>query len=284
MHLLETHKTIIRNHKNPCFIVDFYTNKIIYSNERMKKMLKGRSDVLGKYFYNVIVNKKDPNGTDLLQELHSKSIYNQSIYDEKSHKGFDVTYVTVNADNSKLLFIEYDSFHVEPEHNIQITLAERMSKLEMADDSKIRVLLQLLCEAYQGDCAYVHLVDHESKTIKLNSNWLKETITDTSKYLIQDIEDVAGFDGLMLWASARDANGILDCDINREESPQQLLDKIALTAFGRHNLKLCGISNKQGQLIATISIGDCATLEISHTLLQYVTLLINDILFIKGKK
>lgn len=201
------------------------------------------------------------------------------IYDQDLGTSFDVTLSRLEEGQQNLIFLEYVMLDAENEKPIHFDLAKRITLLEMNKEGKINALLHLLGEAYRADCTYVHLVDHQEKTIKLYSHWLKSTITDTNHYLVQDVEDIAGFEGLILWASCRDAQGLWDCDMEREQSPQQVLDKIALSVFGRNNLIGCGIEDGEGKLIAAISIGDCETLQVSHSLLKYVTELIQSILF-----
>lgn len=174
--------------------------------------------------------------------------------------------------------LEYAVIETEDEKPIHFQLAERISLLELDTNGKIKALLHLLGEAYNADCSYVHRINHEEKTIKLQENWLSHTITDTSSYLIADVEDMAGFDGLILWAKARNEHGVWDCDIKRENSPHQAMDKLALAVFKRKNLLLCGINDENDQLRLTISVCDCQTLEVNHSLVKYVAQLINNIM------
>lgn len=278
MKAIEIYKSILKNNRNPCFIVEFSSNKVLCCNDEMKKLLMGRCDVIGSPFYEVIFDHESENAGVPTLEWGEQAVLRQRFFDNHLHKEFDVSYVVVEQANEKFLLIEYDIVLAKEEKPLHFELAKRLCFLEMADDAVIRALLHVLAEAYQADCAYLHLVNHEEKTIKLKSSWLNHSIKDTTHYLVQDVEDIAGFEGLILWASGRNQDGIWDCDETRKNSPQQMMDNLALGIFHRRNLILCGINNKNGELKAVISVGDCHSLSVNHKLLKYVASLIAEFL------
>lgn len=275
MDIITTYEKMLENHKNPCFIVDFDTNNILCCNTVMEKLLAGKAEVIGKPFYQLIHDAETPIP---ILNWAEESLIEHRIFDEDLHKSFDLTYMTLQENREKLLFIEYKIVESPSEKPIFMEVARRVFLSKIDEESKIVMLLDLLGEAYKGDCSYVHLVNHDEKTIKLKYSWLKHSITDTTHYLVQDVEDIAGFEGLMLWAKKRNDKGIWDCDENRDDSPQQAIDKLALAVFNRKNLILCGFDDKESRLLGAVSIGDCETLNVNHSLLKYVTTLITSLL------
>lgn len=275
---INTYKQILKNHRNPCFIANFADNCVIYCNREMKKLLRSDKDAIGVPYYKVIKDSGEKVDSKPILNWNSDTIKQQRLYDETLQKNFLLTYTAVHDAEKKILLLEYAVLETEDEKPIHFQLAERISLLDIDPESKVKALLHMLGEAYNGSCSYVHLINHTEKTIKMKASWLKHTITDTSDYLIEDVEDMAGFDGLIFWGNARNADGVWDCDINRENSPQQALDKLALAVFKRKNLILCGVNDENGDLKLTICIGDCEHLEVNHALLKYVTQLIEDAL------
>lgn len=271
---MKAYQTILKRHKHAYFIVDYDTNEVLYSNHEMNKLLIDQKKVLGEPFYHLISGDESGKGTMPALKWNEETVLHEKIYDVNLRKTFNVTYVRVREANRKLLLIEYVRLEAEEEKRIYFEVAQRISAAQMDEECKINMLLQLLAEVYKSDCAYLHLIDHESKTIKLKSSWVKETITDTTHYLVKDVEDIAGFEGLILWANCRDEYGIWDCDMDRKNSPQQAMDNIALALFRRRNLVLCGYNDEQGRLLGVVSIGDCQNLEMNHRLLHAVKTLI----------
>lgn len=275
---INTYKQILKHHRNPCFIANFADNCVIYCNEEMKKLLLNSNDSIGKPYYNVIKDGGENAGSKPILNWNSDTIKQQRLFDETLQKNFLLTYTAVHDAEKKILLLEYAILETEDEKPIHFQLAERISLLDIDSASKVKALLHMLGEAYNGDCSYVHLINHQEKTIKMKESWLKHTITDTTDYLIEDVEDMAGFDGLIFWGNARNEDGVWDCDINRVNHPRQTIDKLALAVFKRKNLLLCGINNSNGDLKLTVCIGDCEHLDVNHALLKYVTQLIEDAL------
>lgn len=269
-------KTLLKDHVHPFFVVDFFTDNVLYCNDAMKKLLFGKYDVIGLPFYQVMSQGDTPVKPQL--DWDALDIIQEELAVPSLEKSFQVTYTTVKHLEDTFLLIQYQFIESEAEKAVHFKIAKHLAHLHLPADQRIKALLQLLGDCYQGDCAYVHIVNQEQKNIRLRDNWLSPHITDTSSYLVEDIDNIAAFQGLILWAKARNADGLWDCDIQRENSSQQVLDKIALTVFGRKNLILCGIQDAQGELTATISIGDCQSLNVNHALLKYVRTLIAAIL------
>lgn len=278
MDTLITYKAIIKNNKNPCFIADYKSSLVLHCNDEMKKLLFEKREIINKPFYEVISDVNHGSDGIPMFNWHNKSVHNQEIYDTTLAKKFDVTLTKLSDSNADYLIIEYLVIESDDEKTAHFHLAKTICWLEMENASRLTSLLHLLAIAYKSDCAYIHLIDHGNNTIKLNSSWIDKSITDTTNYLVKDIEDIVGFEGLILWANCRDGEGIWDCDINRENSPQQVLDNIALATFGRRNLILCGIENEKGQLIATVSLGDSKSLLVNHNLLKFVAKLVDFVL------
>lgn len=271
---INTYKQILQHHKNPCFIANFADNCVFYCNEEMKLLLPNHSEVIGKPYDEIIKDSGENPVPKPILNWNSDSIHQQHLFDPILNKKFLLTYTAVHDAEKKILLLEYAVIETEDEKPIHFQLAERISLLDIDASGKIKALLHLLGEAYNGDCSYVHRINHQDKTIKLQESWLKHTITDTSSYLIADVEDMAGFDGLIFWANTRNDHGVWDCDIKRENTPHQAMDKLALAVFKRKNLLLCGITDENDQLNLVISIGDCQTLEVNQALIKYVAQLI----------
>lgn len=270
------YKALLKDHRQPYFVVDFFTDYVLYCNDAMKKLLFGVYDVIGLPYYHVMSQGEDPVKPTLNWE--EENIILQELHVPSLEKHFQVSYTTVKEGEEAFLLIQYTFVESEAEKPFHFKMAKHLAHLHLDPDQRIKALLQLLGQCYQGACAYVHILHHENKTIRLRNNWLNPSITDTSSYLVKDIDDVAGFQGLLLWAKVRNSDCLWDCDISRENSLQQGMDKLALTLFGRKNLILCGIENPKGELQVVISIGDCETLAINHALLKYVRTLIGEIL------
>lgn len=268
-------ETMLKNNKHPCFMVDYDTNIILTCNDEMKKLLSGKKQIVGEVFYELL--QVDSNATPPELDWGEESVLCQKMFFSTLKAECDVTYSILEKEK-KLLFIEYAHLVENQHHKIYQNMVNRISDLSLDNESKLTEYLSLLGTAYQGDCSYVHVLNHSEKTIKLKYSWLHEQVTDTTHYLVKDIEDVAGFEGLLLWAKIRDESGIWDCDVNRTNSPNLMMDKIALGLFKRKNLILCGVENQEGELLTVVSVGDCKSLRVNHDFLKYVTSLVHGIL------
>lgn len=278
MNGIAIYKTLLKYHSQPYFICDFETNNVLYCNEEMKRLLFGNLRVIGKPFFEMIQDKRDSGGSIPVLDWANGDIIQDNIFNDRLQKSFQLTYTRVQGEQQNLLIIEYKYLMAEEEKPVHFQLARHIAHCDLESANKLQALLKFLCEAYRSDCAYVHLIDHQEKSIKLHKSWLDESITDTTHYLVQDVEDIAGFDGLILWASSRSEKGIWFCEANDKESPVKLLNDIALGTFGRRNLILCAIENRKKEIIAAISVGDSDTLQVNHSLLKYITTLIEMIL------
>lgn len=274
--MLNNLKFLIQDNKHPYFIADFKTLDVLYCNHEMKKILFGNPDVIGKPFYQVISDDNANTPPDL--SFDNDISPSQKISDPTLQRNFNVTYIKVEDTQEKYLLIQYEVLRGREEKQKYHNLAKDICWLDMEPDEKIHALLHLLAKAYRGDCSYVHFLDHTNKTIKLEHSWVNHTITDTTHFLVQDIKDIAGFDGIVSWTNGRNEEGFLECDVARTGTHQQVLDKMALSILGRKNLLLWGIDNSEGELVAVVSVGDCESLDVNHDLLKYVKGLIESLI------
>lgn len=275
MKLQNTYYTLLKENKNPCFIVDFHTDLVLSCNDEMKKLLVGKTDVIGFPYYKLF-QEESTEKPDL--NWDENSMLQEVFVSKSTEKPFQITYVRVDDPEKPLLLVQYSLVKSKSEDSIYLELAKQIEKLEITKEEKVKALLDILGEAYESDCSYVHVLNHGNKTIKLKYSWLSKEITDTTHYLVEDIEDMAGFDGLLLWAKARDDDGVWDCDLTRENSPNIVLDKLALSIFKRTNLILCGTEDDEKLLGIVVSIGDCKNLDVNHNLLKVITSMINDLI------
>lgn len=279
MLLLTELEFILEDNKDPCFIVNGEKLGILYCNKEMEKLLLGQKPQSGRVFYDVIF---DPNiKNDMLkQKILAGETFTLEIQEPRLNKKFSMTIRPLKAGNENYLLVRYKLTNQgeEDSFDFELKMANRFYGYQCDTNKKIEILLHLLGESYGADCAYFHEINQKDKTIKLRNSWLKTTEIDPSKYLIEDIEDIAGFDGLMLWAQGRNEFGIWSCDIERTEVPHYALDKIALAMFHRKNLLLCGFEDKGGELTGVVSIADCDSLNVDYVLLKTITEQINSIL------
>lgn len=269
-----TYEKILENHRFPYFLVEFDTKKVLYLNNTMKKILLAHNNAIGEVYSQVICDSGNPSYCEMLQEWTQDATQEATIFDNTLKRKFHVTRYSMGDGAEKLCFLEYAPVEEQEDMQTRFQLADHIMDLSTENEEKIDGLLHLLGKTYLGECSYVHIINHENKTIKLRNSWLKPIISETSDYLIEDIEDVAGFDGLILWAKARDEDGIWDCDIERTDSTYKAMDRIALSIFKRKNLLLCGVEDDKGNLVMTTCIGDYQNLDACRDLLKYVTRMI----------
>lgn len=269
MNSIESYQAMLIDHKHPCFIVEYGTNTVLYSNSKMEKLLYPATDVVGAIYYNLV---KDTNANHTNPpKLHWEDSTLTSQQITAFGKSFDVTYCKVQEGEQSFLVIIYKIVETEEEKSIHFFGARQISSLVIGNRCKIKALLQLLGEVYHADGSFVHVAEHSKKTITQYESWISPDSTSEINHMVAKVDEVAGYDGLTTWAKARDEDGIWDCDINRKDSPNYVLDKLALGLFQRQNMVLCGINDDDGELKVVVSLGDCDNLLKKHELLKDVT-------------
>ncbi len=265
MPIVKHWNALLKNHRNPCFVVDITTNEVLFLNPAMDKLLDGRQNVVGEKFYHIIPCNNPLGETECSLNWDLQDFHEYKIYDSTLKKKFIVTHSKVNVGGKDFDLNLYAPNQQEhDEHNFEDTMTRCISVLQ--NENKFDALLQILGEFYDADKAYLYLVQRSDMKIPCKASWRKnEDIVVTP-----DLSDKMDAKVLLDWFETRNEMGIIEAAKIHSSFCEKSVEAQVLNAFNLKNIVMCVVEDQNKEALGMVIVSNRENVTADYRLLQAV--------------
>ncbi|MFI3115897.1 MAG: GGDEF domain-containing phosphodiesterase [Clostridia bacterium] len=266
---------LVGESRTPCFITDMKTSNIVYKNHSMDMLLANTSvkNIIGEKCYNVITsNQAEENRVSTL--LNSAFVYEKVIYDDNLKTHLNSTFCKINFQEKDYILCKYAP--VGDEKSKKIPYEEAITKcmfiLDQEADTISVSLMQLLCDFYHSDGAFVYTITKTS--IECTSKWCNEHSENIDKSIL-DLSKNLNTKSFSKWLGNCNEMGIIDVNQRHDNHQHDDISKEILSVFGVENVLISVVSDEQNDTIRVLGIVDRKSDFFDFRLLNAVTLFVN---------
>lgn len=240
-----------REHKHPCFIVDRYTNEILYCNNEFSRVVEINKTPVGKKFFDVVL-KRDVHIEGEAPDWDQVDYFETKSYNKKLHRKFMLKSIKMEDGNS--IFCE-----MVPLENIlydnelfEKAVVECMGYYEMNTGNIHKKMMRLLTEFYNCERAYIYSFYSGENTINCVEQWCESEEFRVTEEIGTKI--CAG--KIMEWLARENSVGIVRAsnkdDLDKNSMEYEVLEKFQLT-----NVTLCNVLDVNNHITGFVGISNC---------------------------
>ncbi len=257
MDRLKQWKMYFDDKKNPCIVTDRDTVELLYCNEAFLKVFKIEEDVIGKYFYDVVllkdcyIDKKMPDwDTD---DFYASESYNKELNIRL------ILSATVDRGNN-VVVCEMKPIYDGMKENVAFeqAMADCMEIFTKGSDKKILSLMEYIGKFYDCEASYVYRFDEEENILYCISQW-----AENPAYCIAE-ETQTNYNGQRLLTILNNGvkGGILvfdkeSPDYNANSLVNNLMNKMQL-----RNITICAVEDSNNKIIGVVGLSNRRNMDI----------------------
>lgn len=257
----------------PCFLVELERDEIVYMNPAMQEMLEmlgSPDDIFGKKFYNVITNRGSSCSLCVSsEELTTVKKIEHHLYNVMLGRHFRVTHVLVNLFGNDYNLSKY--YELDTNDSTKVTFEEAMTRcISIFQKPKHAItadFMELLCEFYDCDRAYVYYINYDTMEITCDTQWS----TDPYYKVPQNLGAYMNANVLIEWFRTRNEFGIVEANRHNVRFTKDVLSENILSAFQLDNLTMSVIEDLEGKILGVVGLSNRREQAFNYRLIDAVT-------------
>lgn len=243
-------KMLIANNKYPCYIREKDSFEIKYANDEFFKVFECDESIYGKKITDII--KIDHNSVhEIKDSAMTQNSWEFKFFHHPTSKNYSGT-STILSDESTV-FCEYKVYKdKELENKFEQAMARCMDIYQQTTDVLVS-FMELLCEYYVCDRAFVYGFNKETTTFNCVSSWSNDG-HEATKVITK--EQHSNF--LIKWITNENESGIVIIDNQTNENT--ILSKV-LKFFQIENTILCAVLDVNNEVIGLVGLSNFPNFE-----------------------
>lgn len=238
-------KILINNNRYPCYIREKNSFEITYANKEFFDSFQCDESIYSKKITDLI--KIDQNSChQTVDKALNKSSWEFKFFHQPTSKNYSGTSTVLSDDNT--VFCEYQVYtDKDLENKFEQAMARCMDIYQQTTDILVS-FMELLCDYYECDRAFVYSFNKETTTFNCVSSW---SLDDHE--IIKEIKKEQNSDFLIKWIQDYNEAGIVMIDdVNNENA---ILSKI-LKSFEIKNTIICAVLDENNQVIGIVGLSN----------------------------
>lgn len=240
-----------RNNPYSCFITEQDSGVILYYNDSFEKLLHLQESALGKTFEE-IMGSGDNRLNKVLPNWDKQDVFEAEIYNREFNMNFRVRAALMYQQNVIFCELTPIEFELQANHKFEDAISKCMEIYWKAPNKIMISFMELLCEFYQCERAYVYRFNFENNTINCVAQWCE----DTNFRVTEEIGTKMDSTFLINWLDKENETGIVMAsrdDDDFKENPT--LQKIMHT-FKMENLTLCTVEDVNHKNVGLVGVSN----------------------------
>ncbi len=251
MDRLKKWKIYYDNHKNACYLTDHSTLECLYANEEFFRVFQVSRDIIGSNFYDYIPMAENHLEDDL-PDWNKQDIYETVTHNNRLNRQFFLRAVLDRSEN--VVFCESIPAEDDLEQNssFEQAMTRCMEIYQQPEETVLSSFMELLCNFYDCDRAYVYRFNYQDDTINCVSQWC----VDPKFRVTQEIGTKMDSSFLIKWIQEDNVAGIVTADNeNPDFSKESTLSQI-MDTFKMKNMTLCTVEDSNHKVMGVVGISN----------------------------
>ncbi len=270
MYNLKKWQIYFDNHKNPCFITEKDTFTCLYCNQEFYRVYQLTDEIIGRNFYDFVpIVENHIEGA--LPDWDKQDIYEAEVYNIRLNKRFFMRSVLDKSDHVVVCEMIPTEDDLEKNFPFEEAMTQCMEILEQPPEKILRSFMELLCQYYGSEAAYVYRFDEDTVKIQLIAEW---TIAPE----IVVVEEI----GAVIDAASVIHLIVNDCKspliVGKKEDTEENIPATLvkmLEVFALDNLTMCKVENTENKAVGIVGLSNPRTdtyfdRRLIHTISRFV--------------
>ncbi|MFI3254596.1 MAG: bifunctional diguanylate cyclase/phosphodiesterase [Eubacteriales bacterium] len=261
------------NHKNPCVITDRDTHECLFANDVFFKVYKVSRDIVGNNFYDyvpLIENHMEEEIPNWDEEYY----YETDSYNVRLNRQFLMRAVYNKIDNTifcEAIPVEND---LEKNSNFEDAMTRCMDIYQQPEETVMISFMELLCDFYECERAYVYRFNFQDSTINCVSQWC----LDPNFRVTEEVGTKMDATFLIDWIQEEHVAGIVSADSEKPDFPKDSTLAKIMNTFKMRNLALCNVEDSNHKVVGVVGLSnrkDCNQIldrRLLNTISKFVAL------------
>lgn len=243
---------ILQHNHYPCFVADMDTYDLVYVNSEYMKLLPNEEKVIGKKFFEAIVNDNVIDFEEISLNWQDNEIIIRQLDNRRLNIRFQVDMTLLKEEGLILgVLLPREESKAVITH-FETAMTRCMDIFGQAPETMLYSFMELLTEFYQSQRAYVYRFNFEENIINCVAEW-PHNPEDTGTKDIGTIMDSAI---LVDWIQRENKNGIVLADTTDPDfDKESTLGKI-MTAFDVSNITLSTVEDSHRRVIGVVGLSN----------------------------
>ncbi len=253
-------KVLFQNNKLPCYVRDIESEQILYANQEFYRFFDCGDEIIGRKFSEIVILDKEAI-ENIRNHLKPGGEYEYNFFHKSSKQALRGKGIVLQSGSE--VFAEFEVL-LPQENDFDVAMSRCLSILKLPEEEITHSLMELLCEYYSCESAFVNGVDEKNSQIQIEFQWSSDTSVN------EEVVDLVEEHKLLLldWIKERNEIGIIEADIEKENnSPvgqQILLD------FDKKNVTVSTIEDNEGHITGIVGMNNRASGKYDYRLLNLV--------------
>ncbi len=239
-----------QKHQYPCVIFNNETKEILYHNEKFLKYFQLNTHIIGENLLELLPSE-DLLLSEKLPDWNGTELYETAVYYKKLGKSFQLQAAMLEDKSSVFCQLAVEEAY-QGTQQFEEAMTRCMEIYEQEPDSILISLMELLCEFYNCERAYLYRFHTESNTINCVSQWCH----DPNFHVIQEVSTEIDYSFLVECLEASQENGIFSANMEEEDFRYDTSITEILRSFKLKNVTICTVENVDHQLVGVLGLSN----------------------------
>lgn len=158
------------NNRNPCVITNKDTYECLYANEEFFRVYNVDREVIGKNFYDYVPMVEN-HMEEPLPDWDKQDYYQSDAYNVRLNRQFLLRAVLNRADNTVFCETIPAENDLEKNSGFEIAMTRCMDIYQQPEETVMISFMELLCDFYDCERAYVYRFNFTDNSINCVSQW-----------------------------------------------------------------------------------------------------------------
>ncbi|MFI3254909.1 MAG: bifunctional diguanylate cyclase/phosphodiesterase [Eubacteriales bacterium] len=261
------------NHKNPCFLTDRTTCECLYANDEFFRVYQVSRDIIGSNFYEYI-SMEESHLEEAFPDWDKQDFYETDSYNSRLNQRFFMRAGYIRESN--VIFCEMipTNNDLEANSSFEEAMTRCMEIYGQPEETVLISFMELLCQFYESERAYVYRFNFTDNTINCVSQWC----LDPQFNITKEIGTKMDCTFLIKWLEEENVGGIVTANREAEDFDQNTTIAKIMETFQMKNVTLCTVEDSNHKPVGLVGLSNrqdyrkLLDRRLLHTISRFVAL------------